>query len=141
MVLPNKEARILVVDDDKELADTLVEYLLKIGYEASPAYGGARFKFQILRRELDLHKWPLEFCMYFSTRTTALLHLLTHSGKHSLSHFPRDETMKLLLHAFLKQPRFFLLGLRALYPFPVIPGMGKIISTDAPYFYPIMHFR
>jgi len=42
MVLPKKEARILVVDDDKELADTLVEYLLKIGYQAAPAYGGRK---------------------------------------------------------------------------------------------------
>lgn len=35
-----KEGRILVVDDDKELADTLVEYLTKLGYQAVPAYGG-----------------------------------------------------------------------------------------------------
>jgi CheY-like chemotaxis protein len=35
-----KEARILVVDDDKVLADNLVEYLSKLGYQASPAYGG-----------------------------------------------------------------------------------------------------
>lgn len=38
MFLPKKEARILVVDDDKALADNLVEYLSKIGYQASPAY-------------------------------------------------------------------------------------------------------
>ena len=35
-----KGARILVVDDDRDLADTLVEYLTKLGYQASPAYGG-----------------------------------------------------------------------------------------------------
>jgi DNA-binding NtrC family response regulator len=35
-----KKGRILVVDDDKELADTLVEYLTKLGYQATPAYGG-----------------------------------------------------------------------------------------------------
>jgi len=35
-----KEGRILVVDDDKELADTLVEYLTKLGYQVTPAYGG-----------------------------------------------------------------------------------------------------
>jgi len=35
-----KEGRILVVDDDRELADTLVGYLTKLGYQASPAYGG-----------------------------------------------------------------------------------------------------
>jgi len=43
-----KGARILVVDDDKDLADSLVEYLTKLGYQASPAYGGreALDKFQ-----------------------------------------------------------------------------------------------
>ena len=35
-----KEARILVVDDDKVLADNLVEYLSKLGYQATAAYGG-----------------------------------------------------------------------------------------------------
>ena len=35
-----KEANILVVDDDKGLADNMVEYLTKFGYQASPAYGG-----------------------------------------------------------------------------------------------------
>lgn len=35
-----KEANILVVDDDKELADNFVQYLSKLGYQASPAYGG-----------------------------------------------------------------------------------------------------
>ena len=35
-----KGAGILVVDDDHDLADTLVEYLIKLGYQASPAYGG-----------------------------------------------------------------------------------------------------
>lgn len=38
--MKTKEGRILVVDDDKELADTLVEYLTKLGYQATPAYGG-----------------------------------------------------------------------------------------------------
>jgi len=41
-------ARILVVDDDRQLADMLVEYLVKLGYEATAAYGGreglARFE-------------------------------------------------------------------------------------------------
>lgn len=35
-----KEARILVVDDDKALADYLVEYLSRMGYQATAAYGG-----------------------------------------------------------------------------------------------------
>jgi len=40
MFFNKKEARILVVDDDKALADNLVEYLSKLRYQASPAYGG-----------------------------------------------------------------------------------------------------
>jgi two-component system phosphate regulon sensor histidine kinase PhoR len=40
--------RILVVDDDRQLADMLVEYLVRLGYKAAPAYGGreglARFE-------------------------------------------------------------------------------------------------
>jgi DNA-binding NtrC family response regulator len=35
-----KEANILVVDDDKALADNLVEYLSLMGYQATAAYGG-----------------------------------------------------------------------------------------------------
>ena len=40
MLFNKKEARILVVDDDKALADNLVEYLSKLGYQATAAYGG-----------------------------------------------------------------------------------------------------
>ena len=40
MLFNKKEARILVVDDDRQLADNLVEYLSKLGYQAAPAYGG-----------------------------------------------------------------------------------------------------
>ena len=40
MLFGKKEARILVVDDDKVLADLLVEHLSKLGFQASPAYGG-----------------------------------------------------------------------------------------------------
>jgi DNA-binding NtrC family response regulator len=35
-----KEPKILVVDDDRDLADTLVEFLIKLGYQAFPAYDG-----------------------------------------------------------------------------------------------------
>ena len=38
--LDKKQAKILVVDDDKELADNLTEYLTKLEYQASAAYGG-----------------------------------------------------------------------------------------------------
>jgi CheY-like chemotaxis protein len=40
MTSRNNDASIFVVDDDKQLADTLVEYLSKLGYQAAPAYGG-----------------------------------------------------------------------------------------------------
>ena len=40
MYLGKKEARILVVDDDRQVADILLEYLTKFGYQASAAYGG-----------------------------------------------------------------------------------------------------
>jgi DNA-binding NtrC family response regulator len=40
MALEKKDAKILVVDDDKHLADNLVEYLAKLGYQAVAAYGG-----------------------------------------------------------------------------------------------------
>ena len=40
MVLKKNDAHILVVDDDKRLADDLVMYLSKFDYQATPAYGG-----------------------------------------------------------------------------------------------------
>jgi len=35
-----QDARILVVDDDKEFADLLVEHLSNLGYSAAVAYSG-----------------------------------------------------------------------------------------------------
>jgi len=56
-----KEANILVVDDDKVLADNLVEYLSKFGYSATAAYGGrealAKFEqgdFQLVITDLKM---------------------------------------------------------------------------------------
>ena len=40
MLFNKKRAKILVVDDDKQLADNMVEYLTKFGYQAAAAYGG-----------------------------------------------------------------------------------------------------
>ena len=40
MVFDKRDARILVVDDDRELADGLVEYLSNLGYWAKAAYTG-----------------------------------------------------------------------------------------------------
>ena len=56
-----KEARILVVDDDKGLADDMVEYLTIYAYQAAAAYGGrealARFEqedFQLVITDLKM---------------------------------------------------------------------------------------
>ena len=61
MLSNKKEARILVVDDDKALADNLVEYLSKLGYQTIAAYGGrealARFEkgdFQLVITDLKM---------------------------------------------------------------------------------------
>ena len=55
----NMRARILVVDDDQDLADALTEFLQKIGYDAVAEYGGRqaleRFKtddFQLVITDL-----------------------------------------------------------------------------------------
>ena len=40
MAMNKKHAKILVVDDDRNLADNLVEYLTKLGYQATATYGG-----------------------------------------------------------------------------------------------------
>ncbi len=49
----NNDVRILVVDDDQELADVLVEYLTRVGYQATAAYGGreglARFEKEVFQ--------------------------------------------------------------------------------------------
>ncbi|MBN2125199.1 MAG: response regulator [Deltaproteobacteria bacterium] len=59
---PEKEpARILVVDDDKHLADNLAEYLAKLGYRVVAAYGGpdALDRF----RDGDFHLVVTDFMM------------------------------------------------------------------------------
>ena len=40
MLSNKKDAKILVVDDDRQLADILAEYLNMLGYQATMAYGG-----------------------------------------------------------------------------------------------------
>ena len=61
MLSNKKEANILVVDDDKALADNLAEYLTKLGYHAAAAYGGreglSRFEqgdFQLVIADLKM---------------------------------------------------------------------------------------
>jgi len=39
--MADEKARILVIDDDREVANVLVSYLTRMGYEASAAYLGA----------------------------------------------------------------------------------------------------
>ena len=76
---------------------------------------GSSREFRLLRRELDRHKLIRRVLHDFTQADYArLLDLLTSSVKRSLSLFNRDETSKLLLHVFLKQPHLLLLGLRAL---------------------------
>lgn len=77
--------------------------------------GGHSREFCLLRRELDRHILIRKVLHNFTQADYArLLDILTPSVKRSLNLFTRDKTLRLLLHIFLKQPRFLLLGLRAL---------------------------
>ena len=77
--------------------------------------GGSSREFRVLRRELDCHKLIRRVLHDFTQADYArLLDMLNLSTKRSLSVLTRDETGKLLLHAFLRQPRLLLLALRAL---------------------------
>jgi flavin-dependent dehydrogenase len=68
-----------------------------------------------LRRELDLHYFIRKSLHGFTQADyVKLLELLNPSTLRSLSTFNRDETVKLLFHLFLNQPRFLLLGLRSI---------------------------
>ena len=61
MAFDRQDARILVVDDDKEFADLLVEHLSNLGYSAAVAYSGreglSRFEngdFQLVITDLKM---------------------------------------------------------------------------------------
>jgi len=54
MLFNKKEARILVVDDDKGLADDMVEYLTIYGYQAAAAYGGREAQTMFEREDFQL---------------------------------------------------------------------------------------
>ena len=77
--------------------------------------GGNSAEFRSLRRELNLHllirKSLNGFCEADYVR---LLDILNPSSRRLLSSYTRDEAIKLLLSLALRQPRFVLLGLRAL---------------------------
>ena len=77
--------------------------------------GGSSRRFGSLRLELDLHLLIRRTLNRFRERDyIKLLGLLNPSVKRSLRCFHRDETGKLLLHVFLRNPRLVLLGLRSL---------------------------
>ena len=61
MAFGKQDARILVLDDDKELADGLVVHLWNLGYSAAAAYSGreglSRFEngnFQLVITDLEM---------------------------------------------------------------------------------------
>jgi len=77
--------------------------------------GGSSREFRVLRQELDRHRLIRKVLHNFTQADYArLLDLLTPSVKRSLNLFRRDDSKKLLLHVFLRQPRLLLLSLRSL---------------------------
>jgi flavin-dependent dehydrogenase len=77
--------------------------------------GGSSKELKTLRRELNLHNLIRKVLNCFTHREyIRLLDLLTPDTKHTLGSIHRDETSKLLINLFIKQPRLLLLGLRAL---------------------------
>jgi len=77
--------------------------------------GGSSREFRTLRHELNFHLLIRRVLNHFTqTDYTRLIDMLNPSIQHLLSIFSRDETGKLLLNVFLKQPRLLILGLRAL---------------------------
>jgi flavin-dependent dehydrogenase len=77
--------------------------------------GGSSKELKTLRRELNLHNLIRKVLNCFTHREyIRLLDLLTLDTKHTLGSIHRDETSKLLINLFIKQPRLLLLGLRTL---------------------------
>jgi flavin-dependent dehydrogenase len=77
--------------------------------------GRTSLALKALQRELDAHRL-IRKCLHSFTQKdyVRLLDMLNPCAKHMLGLFTRDETIKLIFHLFLRQPRFFLLGLRSL---------------------------
>jgi len=70
---------------------------------------------KVLRRELDLHALVRKMLQDFTqTDYVKLFDMLNSPVMRSLASFNRDETVKLLFHLFLSQPKFLLLGLRTI---------------------------
>jgi flavin-dependent dehydrogenase len=77
--------------------------------------GGSRREFLGLRWELSCHMLIRKALNRFTQEDyTRLLDTLNPSAHRSLGVLTRDETSKLLLHVFLRQPRLLFLGLQAL---------------------------
>jgi len=86
-----------------------------LGVAESILNGGSNGNLKALRRELNLHKLMRNILNCFTQNEyIKLLDLLSPASRRTLGRFHRDETSKLLLNLFLKQPRLLLLGLRSL---------------------------
>jgi len=76
---------------------------------------GSNVELKALRRELNLHRLIRKVLNRFTQNDySKLLHMLDLDTRGTLGRFHRDETSKLLLNLFLKQPCLLLLGLRAI---------------------------
>jgi len=76
---------------------------------------GSNVELKALRRELNLHRLIRKVLNRFTQHDyVKLLDMLDHDARSTLGRFHRDETSKLLLNLFLKQPLLLLLGLRAI---------------------------
>ena len=77
--------------------------------------GGTSRELRTLNRELDMH-WLIRRSLHgFDQRDyVRLLDMLNPASRRLLSVLTRDETVKLLFHLLLRQPRLLLLGLKSL---------------------------
>jgi flavin-dependent dehydrogenase len=77
--------------------------------------GGPNGELNALRRELNIHRIIRNiFNRFTQNEYIRLLEMLNRETKRTLASFHRDETTRLLLNLFLKQPRLLLLCLRAI---------------------------
>jgi len=86
-----------------------------IGVAEAILNGGSSRELKALRWELGRHMLIRKVLNRFThVEYVRLLQLLSPATKRSLSSFSRDETGKLLLSAFLRQPQLLLFSLRSL---------------------------
>jgi len=90
-------------------------FLGALGVAEAIMNGGSNVELKALRRELNLHRLIRKVLNRFTQHDyVKLLDMLDQDTRSTLGRFHRDETAKLLLNLFLKQPRLLLLGLRAI---------------------------